>query len=139
MTKKISDIDKKNWLKFIKGKEKVFDKDLKESFSYSPKIEKIIDLHGYNLDDANKVIKKFIENCYSEGVYKITIITGKGLRSKNKKDPYKSENLSILKYSVPEYIKLDKEIMSKIKEINFDDVNSSLMGSFDIFLKKSKK
>tara|TARA_Y100000590_G_C15571374_1_gene958722 strand:+ start:583 stop:1002 length:420 start_codon:yes stop_codon:yes gene_type:complete len=138
LKKKLSELDKKNWLKFIKGKEKLFNKDFSEKFSSFSNIEKTIDLHGCTLDNANKTVKKFIENCYFEGVYKITIITGKGLQSKNKQDPYQSENLGILKYSVPEYIKSDEELMCKIKEINFDDVNSSLKGSFKIFLKKYK-
>ena len=139
MKKKISEIDKQTWLKFIKGKEKIFDKDSIEKTSYLGHIEKTIDLHGYTLANANKAIKKFIENCYFRNICKITIITGKGSRSKNKEDPYQSENLSILKYSVPEFIKSDKELMSKVKEIEFNEINNPKKGSFKIFLKKFKK
>jgi len=85
---------------------------------------------------ANKIISHFIEKCYYEGVSRINVITGKGLRSKNKEDPFKSNDLSILKYSVPNFIKNNLELMKKIKMIDFDSVNSSLKGSFDIILKK---
>ena len=97
-----------------------------------------IDLHGYTLDEANAKIYQFIENCFSRGVNKINIITGKGLRSKNIEDPYKSNNLSILKYSVPDFIKNNTELMSKIFKIDLDSVNSPSKGSFDIILKKRR-
>ena len=97
-----------------------------------------IDLHGYTLDEANAKIYQFIENCFSRGVNKINIITGKGLRSKNIDDPYQSNDLSILKYSVPNYIKNNSELMNKILKIDFDSVNSPSKGNFDIFLKKNK-
>ena len=95
-------------------------------------------MHGYSLSNANKIIDEFIRVCFLQKVNKITIITGKGSRSKNKVNPYQSENLSILKYSVPEYIKSNKTLMNFIKDINFRDVEDSSKGSFDIFLKKTK-
>ena len=98
--------------------------------------EKVIDLHGYTLEEANKEVKYIIEKYYKEGVNKINIITGKGTRSKNKYDPYQSTDLSILKYSIPDFIKNDQELMQKIKQINFDEVNDLNKGSFSIFLKK---
>ena len=84
MIKKISDKDKKDWLNFIKSKEKlnnkdIFDKKQKKIFN-----EKSIDLHGYSLDEANKLIHKFILFAYKNNINKITVITGKGSRSKNK-------------------------------------------------------
>ena len=98
--------------------------------------EKTIDLHGYNLEDANNKIKDFIKKSYIEGVNKIIIITGKGSRSKNTNNPYQSFDLSILKYSVPNYIKKNFDLMKFIKKINYDAINSPNQGSFDIFLKK---
>ena len=139
MNKKISDKDIKDWLKFTEGKEKVFDKDLSNKTTEQTKLEKTIDLHGNTLENANKIIEEFIENCFSNGVSKINVITGKGSRSKNKDNPYQSENFSILKYSVPEHIKTSINLMKMIKKINFQDVQDSSKGSFEIFLKKIKK
>ena len=140
MIKKISDKDKKDWKKFLDSKEKLENKD--KSYSNSKKIhvftEKTIDLHGYTLEEANKKIYEFIENSYLIGINKINIITGKGLRSKNLDDPYQSKNLSILKYSVPNFIKNNSSLMNKILEIDFDAVNSSSKGNFDIILKTKK-
>ena len=97
-----------------------------------------IDLHGYTLEEANKEISKFIENSFQNGVKKINVITGKGMRSKNYDDPYQSKDLSMLKHSIPEYIKNNSELMKKIIKIDFDSVNSPSKGNFDIFLKTIK-
>ena len=135
--KKISDKDKKDWQAFIDSKDSIPDKDriqYKKNFS---KIEKIIDLHGFTLEDANKEIEKFIFKCFKGGVNKINIITGKGSRSKNKNDPYQSKDLSILKFSVPNYIKENKGLMQKILRIDLTAVNDPSKGSFDVYLKKN--
>ena len=137
MTNKLSDKDKKDWQKFLNSSEKLKSKDLDEV--NNPTIsERSIDLHGYTLEEANKKISEFIENCYANKIKKINVITGKGMRSKNLDDPYKSKDLSILKYSVPEYIKNDPELMSKIIRIDLDSVLSPSRGNFDIFLKTIK-
>ena len=134
--KKITDKDKKDWKNFTSGKDKIEDKDNFNIQFEEKEFLKSIDLHGYTLDQANQTISQFIEKCYNEGITRINVITGKGLRSKNKEDPFKSNDLSILKYSVPNFIKNNSELMKKIKMIDFDSVNSSLKGSFDIILKK---
>ena len=136
MIKKISDKDKKAWEKFVNSKEKILDKDqraINKNFLY---IEKTIDLHGYTLQEANFEIEKFILVCFEKGITKINIITGKGSRSKNLDDPYQSKDLSILKYSVPNYIKENKNLMNKILKIDFESVKMSSKGNFDIILKK---
>ena len=138
MSRKISDKDKKDWQNFINSKEKLENKEKKDKNMLVDNIDISIDLHGYTLDEANAKIYQFIENCFSRGVNKINIITGKGLRSKNIEDPYKSNNLSILKYSVPDFIKNNTELMSKIFKIDLDSVNSPSKGSFDIILKKRR-
>ena len=138
MTKKISDKDKKDWEKFIKGDEKIENKDKNYLDNNEQSLEKTIDLHGYTLEEANKKIFEYIENCYLNNIDKINIITGKGLRSKNTDNPYQSKDLSILKYSVPNYIMNNFELMNKILKIDFDSVNSPSKGNFDIFLKKNK-
>ena len=136
MIKKISDKDKKDWKKFVEDNEKIENKDTEYLNKEKKFIKKIIDLHGYTLEEANKKIFEYIENCYLNNIDKINIITGKGLRSKNLDDPYQSNDLSILKYSVPNFIKNNNELMDKILKIDFDSVNSPLKGNFDIILKK---
>ena len=137
MTNKLSEKDKKDWQKFLDSSEKLQAKDIEQSKSKNI-FEMSIDLHGFTLEEANKEISEFIENCYSNKVKRINVITGKGMRSKNLDDPYQSIDLSILKHSVPEYIKNNPELMKKIIKIDFEAVNSSSKGSFDIFLKTIK-
>ena len=137
MTNKLSDKDKKDWQKFLDSSEKLQNKDV-DQLNNQIISERTIDLHGYTLEDANKKISEFIENCYANKVKKINVITGKGMRSKNLDDPYQSKDLSILKHSVPEYIKNSPELMTKIINIDFDSVNSPSKGNFDIFLKTIK-
>ena len=139
MTDKLSDKDKKDWEKFVKSNEKIENKDTEYLSKEKQFIEKTIDLHGYTLEEANKKISEYIENCYLNNVDKINIITGKGLRSKNIDDPYQSNDLSILKYSVPNFIKNNNKLMDKILKIDFDSVNSPLKGNFNVNLKKNKK
>ena len=136
MKKKISDQDKKDWKKFLDSDEKLVNKDINNHNLKKNLKKKSIDLHGYSLENANKTISDFINKCYLEEISSIKVITGKGSRSKNKEDPYLSINLSILKYSVPNYIKNNFELMKKIKTLDFDSVNDTSQGSFDILLNK---
>ena len=137
MTDKLSDKDKKDWQNFLNSSEKLQIKDLQQINDQSV-LERSIDLHGFTLEGANKEISKFIENCYLNKVKKINVITGKGMRSKNINDPYQSSELSILKYSVPEYIKNNSELMKKIIKIDFESVDSPSKGNFNIILKSIK-
>ena len=136
MNKKISEKDKKDWKKFIDGNEKLENKDNNAQKNSKVFKKESIDLHGYTLENANKVISNFINKCYLKNVRKIEVITGKGSRSQNKSNPYLSTDLSILKYSVPDYIKNNSELMKKIQEIDFDSVNDTSQGKFNILLKK---
>ena len=138
MTKNISDKDKKAWQNFVESKDRLENKDKVFLGTSTRVIKKSIDLHGYTLDEANSKIFKFINDCYLIGVKKINVITGKGLRSKNKNNPYQSNQLGMLKFSVPEYIKNNSELMNKILSIDFESINSPSKGSFDIILKKNK-
>ncbi|MDC2974051.1 Smr/MutS family protein [Candidatus Pelagibacter sp.] len=137
MTNKLSDKDKKDWQKFLDSSEKL---QIKEVDQKNPQtvFERSIDLHGFTLEEANKKISEFIDYCYVNKIKKINVITGKGMRSKNLDDPYQSKDLSILKHSVPEYIKNNPELMSKIISIDLDSVQSPSKGNFDIFLKTIK-
>ena len=135
MNNKISDKDKKAWEKFLSSEEKLHNKDFKLNKRKTFKI-KNIDLHGYTLQDANKKIQKFINDAYDNRVSKIIVITGKGLNSNVEKDPYVSKDLSILKYSVPEFIENNVELMKKIIEIKDANIEDGGSGAFYILLKK---
>ena len=137
MTGKISDKDKKDWENFLTSEEKLPNKDLKIKKRSSLKI-KSIDLHGYTLDQANKTIEDFIKHSYSEGINKLIVVTGKGLHSENEKNPYVSKDLSILKYSVPEFINQNKTLMNIINEITDANVEDGGSGAFYIYLKKNR-
>tara|TARA_B100001059_G_C17521615_1_gene421079 strand:+ start:270 stop:686 length:417 start_codon:yes stop_codon:yes gene_type:complete len=131
---KISDKDKKDWEEFLSSEENLPDKD-STSKKKSQKV-KTFDLHGYSLDDANKKINDLIFEAYEKEINKLIIVTGKGLHSKNEKDPYISKNLGILKYSVPEFVKNNKELMSMINHIQDANIEDGGSGAFYIFLKK---
>ena len=136
MSKKISDKDKEDWQTFIFDKEKLPNKDKSLKKNIQIDLTKKIDLHGFSLEDANKTIDEFINKCFSEKIYRIIVITGKGLRSKNKLNPYVSKNLSILKYSVPEYIESNINLMKMIKEIADAKIEDGGSGAFYICLKQ---
>ena len=137
MKKDISDKDRKDWEEFVTNNEKLPDKDI--DFQKKNIIStKVIDLHGFTLDKANKTIEKFIKNSFLEKVNKIIVITGKGLHSQNEKDPYVSKKLSILKYSVPEFINKNIDLMKIIHEIKEAKIEDGGEGAFYIFLKKNK-
>ena len=138
MNDNISDKDKKDWENFLSSDEKLPNKDLKFNKKKILKI-KHIDLHGFTLEQANQTIKKFIDNCYHNSVSKIIVVTGKGLHSNIEKDPYVSKDFSILKYSVPEYIKNNSELMKKIIEIKDAEIVDGGAGAFYILLKKNKE
>ncbi len=139
MKRKISDKDKKDWKNFISNKEKLSNKDLYLSNNKIEKeIIKTIDLHGFSLENANNVIEEFIIECFKNNVNKIIVITGKGLRSKSIRNPYVSKDLSTLKYSVPDFIKLKPNLMKIIKKIEEAKVEDGGGGAFYIFLKKFK-
>ena len=137
MNNNISNKDKKDWEKFINSNKKLPNKDLNYKREINKKIRSI-DLHGYSLDEANKTIEIFITKAYSENINKLIVVTGKGLHSQNEKDPYVSKNLSILKYSIPEFISNNANLMSMINEMSDAKIEDGGGGAFYIFLKKKK-
>ncbi len=137
MNDKISDKDKKDWNSFVNSNEKLPDKDIKFKQKKTSTI-KSIDLHGYTLEQANRAIEEFINRAYSDNISTLVVVTGKGLHSDNENDPYVSKDLGILKHSVPEFIKNNKEIMKKIIDIKEADIKDGGSGAFYINLKKLK-
>ena len=137
MNNKISDKDKRDWQNFISSEEKIHNKDSTLLQTRTDiDVIKTIDLHGFSLENANKTIDEFINRCFEAKVSKITVITGKGLRSKNIDNPYVSKDLSILKNSVPQFIKSNSNLMKKIKSIKEAKTEDGGSGAIDIFLKK---
>ena len=140
MNSKLSDKDKKDWQNFVLSKNKVQNKDSKIIKNKNKKeVIKTIDLHGFSLDNANKVIEELIVRFSEESVNKIIVITGKGLRSKNTSNPYVSRDLSILRYSVPEFIQSRANLIKIIKQINEADIEDGGEGAFYIDLKNFKE
>ncbi|MBM3631254.1 MAG: Smr/MutS family protein [Alphaproteobacteria bacterium] len=137
MNNNISNKDKKDWEKFILSKEKLVNKDISKPNKVLSKIRKI-DLHGYSIDAANKAVEEFIIKSYKNAVNKLIVVTGKGIHSTSYKDPYISKDLSILKNSVPEFIKKNKDLMKLIYNIQDAQVEDGGSGAFYIFLKKDK-
>ena len=139
MINKLSDKDQKDWKDFIEREEKISDKeDENKKFKRSNKIIEI-DLHGFSLEHANRKIEEVIIKAYEKSVYKIIVVTGKGLHSENDKNPYVSKDLSILKYSVPEFIENNKTLMNLILEIKEAKVEDGGSGAFYLYLKRNKK
>ena len=137
MTNQISDKDKKDWENFLSSEEKLPDKDLKlKKKKYNKTYS--IDLHGYTLEEANKSIQDFINKSYEKNINKLIVVTGKGIHSNNETNPYVSKDLSILKYSVPEFIKKNIDLMKKISEIKNAEIEDGGSGAFYIYLKRKK-
>ena len=138
MTNDISEKDKRDWFNFVTSKEKLPNKDKQTSRKIKLKT-KTIDLHGYTLEEANKAIENFINQAFIQNINKLVVITGKGLHSENDKDPYVSKNLSILKYSVPEFVSKNEKLMKMINEITDAKIADGGSGAFYIYLKRRKK
>ena len=140
MNRKISDKDKEDWQNFVSSKEKLLNKDLYSNKNQIQKeIIKTIDLHGLSLQNANNIIEEFIIQCFKKNVNKIIVITGKGIRSKSIENPYVSKDLSILKHSVPNFIKSKTNLMKIINKIEEANIEDGGQGAFYIFLKKFKE
>ena len=137
MNDNISDKDKKDWQNFISSKDKIVDKDFKPKQKNYLKVRSI-DLHGYTLEQANNAIEQFILKAFEEEVSKLIVVTGKGIHSDVEKDPYISKDLSILKYSVPEFINNNQNLMRVINDIQDATMEDGGSGAFYVLLKKKR-
>ena len=136
MNSKLTDKDKKDWKNFASSRDKVPNKDFKiNKKNIKKNTKRIIDLHGFSLENANKIVEGFINNSYQEGIKKVIVVTGKGTRSKTANNPYLSRDLSILKHSVPEFIKSNSSLMNKIKQISEANIKDGGSGAFYIYFK----
>ena len=140
MKKKPTPKDIKIWKDFTESKDPIENKDIfvDQKKTLIQKIKKI-DLHGFSLSDANTKIEQLISQYYEEGIEKIVVITGKGLRSKTDTNPYISKNFSMLKYSVPEFINTNENLRKKISSMAEAKLEDGGNGAFYIFLKKFRE
>jgi DNA-nicking Smr family endonuclease len=60
------------------------------------------------------------------------------LHSQNEKNPYVSKDLSILKYSIPEFIKSNQALVKLINKIEEASIVDGGSGAFYIYLKKKQ-
>ncbi len=132
--------DKKDWTTFTKSIGNLYDKDEKvtQIAKDTNRVRKL-DLHGFSLLDANKAVKNFIIESFELGCKKILVVTGKGLRSKIDKDPYRSSKMSTLKNSIPEYIKNDTDLAILVNKISTADQKDGGEGAINIYLKSQNK
>jgi DNA-nicking Smr family endonuclease len=135
VNRKISEKDKKTWDEFLSNNQKLPDKDNIQNKTIIKKTRSL-DLHGENLDQANSIIENFIKKSYEDRIQKLIIVTGKGLHSNNDKDPYVSKDFGILKYSIPEFVRNNQDLMKIISNISEASVKDGGTGAFYIFLKK---
>jgi len=92
------------------------------------------DLHGYSLQEAFNKVDEIFDLSKKKNLNNILIVTGKGLRSKAFEDPYKSEDLSLLRYAIPDYIK--KNYKSRIVSISIANIEDGGEGAYELKLKK---
>jgi DNA-nicking Smr family endonuclease len=132
--------DKKDWLDFTNQIGNIGPKE-NDFLQENIEIKKVpkLDLHGSSLTKSNESVKKFINESFNRGYKKLLIVTGKGLRSKSYDNPYISEKLSVLRYSVPEFIKNDENLNNKISRILEAEIKDGGEGAIYIFLKNNKK
>ena len=81
-------------------------------------------------------MNELIPISYEKGIGKLIIVTGKGIHSKNETDPYISKDLGILRYSVPEYINNNDQLLAYVNEIKEASIEDGGSGAFYIYLKK---
>ncbi len=137
MIKKIlSKEDKKDWEDFLNNTSQVPDKDILNYDKINKQKIFKFDFHGYSIDRANKKVHEIITSCYNKGIPEVLFITGKGNHSQKKENIYVSNELSILKNTIPDFIENNSELKSKINQIKEAEKNLGGSGALLIRLKK---
>ena len=134
---KLSEKDKKSWEDFLKNPLNIEDKE--ESKTPIKKFSRFkFDLHGLSIDEANKRVTEIIESCYEKGFKEILLITGQGHHSNLDKNVYVSKDHSTLKGTIPEFIKNNSALYSKIIKMENASLREGGKGALIIRLKKFK-
>ena len=131
----LSKTNQKDWEEYIKNPKDIFDKD-KQNKIFSNKERYRFDFHGFSLEEANKKIAEIIKFCFEKRYKEILIVTGKGIHSKTEKNVFKSEDLSKLRYSIPDYINSNEDLSKKVSKISIADLKDGGDGAIVIKLKK---
>ena len=134
--KDLSKQDKKDWQDFIDNHSSIPNKDGLSDQKNNAVRKFKFDFHGYTIAGANKKINEIINSCYEKGVSEILIITGKGIHSKSKMNVYASKELSTLKNTIPDFLKTNPDLNSKIDKIKQADKDLGGSGAILIKLKK---
>ena len=131
--------DQKDWEKFLNNPSNIFDKDDIEKNNQKKFAKYKFDFHGYSIEDANKKIEYLISKSLEKGVKELLIITGKGIHSNKEEDVYTSKEYSKLQNTLPEFIKNNPELSSKIEKIKQAPQELGGDGALVIKLKKIKE
>ena len=134
--KNISQEDIDTWKNYIKNPTDITDKDQIQKASQSRPNRFKFDLHGFTLSQANEKVKEIILLCLEKNYKEILFITGKGIHSNTEKDSYVSNELSKLRYSVPEYIKSDPDLLNSVISVSKADEVDGGDGAIIVKLKK---
>ncbi len=137
--KDLSKQDKKDWKEFLDNLSSVPNKDDSNKEKTSEVKRYKFDFHGYSIENANKKAYEIINSCYDRGIAEILIITGKGIHSELDKNVYISKEFSKLRNTIPEFIKNNSDLNSKIDQIKEAEENAGGSGAFLIKLRKITK
>ena len=133
--KDLPEEDKKVWENYTKSPSDIYDKEIENISSNAKKERFKFDLHGFTLDDANQKVREIIISCVKEKYKEILLITGKGLHSNTDIDTYVSKDLSKLKFSVPEFINNNNELIDCVFSISEATAKDGGAGAILIKLK----
>ena len=134
----IPEIEKKLWEEYLKNPKDLFDKELEDTKQYHRSKRFRFDLHGFTLHDANKKVRELIMHCQENRFKEILLITGKGLHSNTDQNTYVSKELSKLKFAIPEYIKMQKDLSDRVISIEAAKINDGGEGAIIVKLKTIK-
>tara|TARA_B100000767_G_scaffold124371_1_gene118480 strand:+ start:781 stop:1200 length:420 start_codon:yes stop_codon:yes gene_type:complete len=134
--KNISQEDINTWENYIKNPTDITNKDNQENNAKYNVHRYKYDLHGSTLLEANEKVKKIILSCVKKNYKEVLLITGKGIHSNSDRDIYASKDLSKLRYSVPEYIKSDFDLLKYVLSIGSASKKDGGDGAIIIKLKK---
>ena len=134
----ISDTEKQLWEEYLKNPKDLFDKELEDTKQYHRSKRFRFDLHGFTLHDANKKVRELIMHCQENRFKEILLITGKGLHSNTDQNTYVSKELSKLKFAIPEYIKMQKDLSDRVISIEAAKINDGGEGAIIVKLKTIK-
>ena len=133
--KDLSEKDFETWEAYIKNPSDVYDKEVNGKKIQDRKVRFRFDLHGHTLEEANQRVKDIIFSCVKQKYKEILFITGKGLHSTSDSDVYVSKDFSKLKYSIPDFIKSDKDLNKLVFSISDADTRDGGEGAILVKLR----